>query len=67
MAPSDRIRTPYYWRFVPVEEASGNICWRWEAVEHSGMVAMRSQRTFDTFTECRADAMAYGYRPTPPA
>ena len=39
----------------------GSIRWKWRAHSQSGGVAMSSDRTFETLTECMNDARKQGY------
>jgi hypothetical protein len=62
VAPVERVRLPLRWAFVPVEKpADRSIEWSWRAYDHSGRLMMSSTATFDTLTDCMADAKAHGY------
>lgn len=62
MAPTDRIRLPFRWQFVPVrDERDGAIRWLWRAYTHSGALALHCQESFETLTECLNDARRHGY------
>ena len=62
MAPIDRIRLPFRWQFVPVRnDRDGAIEWAWRAYTHSGELALQSECTFETLTECLHDAKRHGY------
>ena len=62
MASSDDIRLPLRWAFTPERNRNdGSICWRWQAFEQRGNLAMQSERSFDTLTECMDDARRHGY------
>jgi hypothetical protein len=62
MAPTDRISLPFRWSFIPEQNPKdGSIRWKWCAYTHDGKVALQSDATFDTFTECMEDAKARGY------
>jgi hypothetical protein len=62
MAPTDKIRLPLRWQFIPVPEpADGSVRWQWHAYEHSGKLAMQSPAPFETLSECIDDAKARGY------
>jgi hypothetical protein len=62
MAPSDKIRLPFRWQFTPVQNLQdGSIFWTWHAYTHSGELTMKSDKLFDTLTECVADAKTRGY------
>ena len=62
MTSSDRIKLPLRWQFVPEREANdGSVRWRWKAYTQAGALAMQSERSFETLTECMEDARARGY------
>jgi hypothetical protein len=62
VAPDERVRLPFRWAFVPVENpADRSIGWAWRAYDHSGKLVMSSERAFETLTECMSDARAFGY------
>ena len=62
MAPTERIRLPFRWQFVPIEEKrDGSVRWTWKAYTQTGEVAMESDRSFETLTECMDDARLRGY------
>ena len=62
MAPTERIRLPFRWQFVPVEDArDGSVRWAWKAYTQTGDVAFESDRAFETLTECMDDARVRGY------
>ena len=62
MAPTDRIRLPFRWQFVPVrDERDGSIRWMWRAYTQAGKLALHSDRSFETLTECLNDAKQNGY------
>jgi hypothetical protein len=62
MAPTDKIRLPLRWQFVPEQEArDGSIRWSWRAYKQTGELAMQSQGSFENLTECMADARTHGY------
>jgi len=62
MAPTDRIRLPFRWQFVPVRnERDGSIGWTWRAYTQAGKLALHGERTFETLTECLTDAKRHGY------
>ena len=62
MAPKEHLNLPFRWEFVPVENPRDlSVCWRWRAYAHTGAVAMESEGTFDTLTECMNDARSEGY------
>jgi hypothetical protein len=62
MAPVDRFYLPFRWEFAPVRyPRDGSIRWKWRAYAQSGEVAIVSDRTFETLTECMNDARRQGY------
>ena len=62
MAPTDRLRLPYRWQFVPVRnDRDRSISWTWRAYAQSGKLALQSDRSFETLTECLSDAKRHGY------
>ena len=38
-----------------------SICWVWRAYTQSGDLALESEGSFETLTECMADAKAHGF------
>ena len=63
MVSKENIKLPLIWRFVPVKaENNGAIHWKWQARTHVGSLAMESNGSFDTLTECMEDAKASGYQ-----
>ena len=66
MAPVDRFHLPFRWEFAPVRyPRDGSIRWKWRAYAQSGEVALSSERTFETLTECMNDARTQGYGQRP--
>jgi hypothetical protein len=62
MAPTDRIRLPLRWEFVPVQRPKdGLVCWKWRAYTQGGQLTLQSAGEFDTLTECMSDAGEHGY------
>ena len=62
MAPTERIRLPFRWQFIPVEDArDATVRWSWRAYTQTGELALQSDRTFDTLTDCMEDAKQHGY------
>jgi len=62
MAPAEKIPLPFRWQFVPGKEArDGAIRWSWQAYSQTGILAMQSERSFETLTECIQDAKSKGY------
>lgn len=62
MAPTDRIKLPFRWEFQPEENPSDrSIRWRWRAYTQTGRLALASDESFDTLTQCMDDASANGY------
>ena len=62
MCPTDRIRLPFRWQFLPVrDERDGSIKWTWRAFTHAGKLALHADRQFDSLSDCLDDARAHGY------
>lgn len=62
MAPAERIRLPLRWAFVPTEHPDDHsILWQWRAYDQTSKLTMSSAQTFETLTDCMADAKAHGY------
>jgi hypothetical protein len=62
MAPTDRIHLPFRWQFVPSKDPrDGAVRWAWRAYQQNGKLAMQSAASFETLTECIADARQQGY------
>ena len=62
MAPADKPRLPFRWSFIPSHNMrDGSIRWAWRAFTQTGELAMESDQSFDTFTECMQDAKTRGY------
>ena len=62
MAPTERFRLPFRWQFVPVEEKrDASVRWAWKAYTQTGEIAMESDLSFETLTECMDDARLRGY------
>ena len=62
MAPTDKINLPLRWSFSPSQNAKdGSIRWSWRAYTQPGELAMESEESFDTLTDCMNDAKARGY------
>ena len=62
MAPKERVHLPFRWQFLPVESPKDrSIHWAWRAFGQDGSLAMKSKGTFETLTDCMADARRYGY------
>ena len=62
MAPTDRIHLPLRWQFIPVEEPKDrSIRWTWRAFTQTGALALQSESSFETLTECIEDARDAGY------
>jgi hypothetical protein len=65
MAPQDEFRLPLRWQFIPAEEGRHQaIRWRWRPYSTTGAMAMESQDSFDSLTECMHDARRHGYNLT---
>jgi hypothetical protein len=64
MAPTDKINLPFRWSFIPSQNPKdGAIRWSWRAYTQTGELAMESEGTFETFTDCMNDAKTRGYGP----
>ncbi|HUQ24355.1 MAG TPA: hypothetical protein VM140_01705 [Burkholderiales bacterium] len=62
MAPTDRIQLPLRWQFFPEKDPrDGAVRWGWRAYTQTGKLAMQSDDTFETLTECMDDARTSGY------
>ena len=62
MAPTEKLRLPFRWQFLPVDEATDHsIRWKWRAFTQGGNLVLESEQTFETLTECIADARTQGY------
>jgi hypothetical protein len=61
MAPTDRFKLPLRWQFVPEAARDGSIRWRWRAYTQTGDMAMQSDQSFETLTDCMDDARGQGY------
>ena len=62
MAPVDRIRLPFRWRFIPQTNPSDrSIRWVWRAYTQTGDIAIESRDSFESLTECMDDAKANGF------
>ena len=63
MAPKEPIRLNLRWEFRPAQHRNtGFVSWTWHAYTQAGRVAMQSERSFDTFTDCIEDAKLHGYQ-----
>ena len=64
MAPTDRIQLPLRWQFIPSQDPRDrSIRWAWRAYTHAGSVALQSEGSFETLTDCMDDARKHGYGP----
>ena len=62
MAPAEKLRLPFRWQFLPLEEGSDRaIRWKWRAFTQGGNLVLESDGAFETLTECIADARTQGY------
>jgi hypothetical protein len=62
MSSSDKIQLPLRWQFQPEQERrDASVRWRWRAYSQTGALAMQSESSFETLTECMEDARARGY------
>ena len=65
MAPAEKITLPFRWQFLPTKDAkTGAIVWSWRAYSQGGALAMQSEASFETLTECVQDARLQGYDKT---
>jgi hypothetical protein len=62
LAPAERVRLPLRWAFVPTEHPDTRaILWQWRAYDHAGKLMMSSSDSFETLTDCMADAKLHGH------
>ena len=62
MAPTDKIRLPLRWQFVPTQDPrDGAIHWQWRAYTQTGEIALQSEERFENLSDCMADAREHGY------
>ena len=62
MTPRDPLNLPLRWVFKPQESAADRaVHWTWEAWSQAGKLVQSSQRSFDTLSDCIADAREHGY------
>jgi hypothetical protein len=62
MEPTDKIRLPLRWQFVPAQDPrDSSIHWAWRAYTQTGEVAMQSEGKFENLSDCMADAREHGY------
>jgi hypothetical protein len=62
MAPPEKFSLPLRWEFTPTQNArDGSIRWSWRAYTQGGQLAMQSEDSFETLTECTNDARERGY------
>ncbi len=61
MAPTDRIKLPLRWQFIPEAARDGTIRWRWRAYTQTGDLAMQSETSFESLTDCMNAAREQGY------
>ena len=62
MEPVDRLQLPFRWRFVPVTSPRDrSIHWLWRAYTQTGALALESQQSFETLSECMDDAKVNGF------
>jgi hypothetical protein len=62
MAPPEKFSLPFRWEFTPTQNPrDGTIRWSWRAYTQSGQLAMQSEGSFETLTECQTDARERGY------
>ena len=58
---ADRLGDKLLWKFVAVEDAVGNIAWRWEAWTQSGQLVASSPQSYAMLTECERAAAEAGF------
>ncbi|MCD6042840.1 MAG: hypothetical protein K0R40_2443 [Burkholderiales bacterium] len=62
MVPKDPLQMPFRWEFIPVENPSDkSVRWTWRAYAQTGVVALESDKSFETLTDCMQDAKGAGY------
>ncbi len=62
MAPKDRPHLPFRWEFLPVENPRDkSVRWTWRAYAQTGVVALQSDKSFETLTDCMQHATEAGY------
>ncbi len=62
MVPKDPLHMPFRWEFIPVENPSDkSVRWTWRAYAQTGVVALESDKSFETLTDCMQDAKGAGY------
>ena len=62
MAPKDHPHLPFRWEFIPVENPRDkSVRWTWRAYAQTGAVALQSDNSFDTLTDCMQHATEAGY------
>jgi hypothetical protein len=62
VAPTDGIRLPFRWDFIPTERPlDGAITWTWRAYTQTGKLALESKTAFDSLSECKDNARLEGY------
>ena len=62
MAPRDPTRLALRWEFKPIQTPQGLIRWTWNAYTQWGKLQMEAGKSFETYTECGADAKLHGYQ-----
>jgi hypothetical protein len=62
VAPPDRFQLPLRWEFVPEEDPRDRaVRWKWLAYTQSGRLALESDNSFETLSECMDHARQAGY------
>ena len=62
MAPREPIQLPLRWQFLPIADArDGSIRWEWHAYTQAGKLSAKSDTSFETLSECIADAKKQGF------
>jgi hypothetical protein len=62
VAPREPSTFSLRWQFAPtVSTRDGSIHWHWLAYTQAGRLFARSEKEFETLTECMEDAKQNGY------
>ncbi len=65
MAPKEKISLPFRWQFTPVTNPRDKAMrWFWRAYTQSGELALESEASFESLTECMANARSHGFGDT---
>jgi hypothetical protein len=53
---------PLRWQFIPVQDANDrSVRWKWRGYTQTGSVALESEQSFESLSECMDDAKQHGY------